>query len=319
MMTIAPPVAGIDISKDTLDIFVTTTPARAWSVARIHAGGLARELRDAGVALVVVEPTGGYERAVVGALRAQQLDVAVVNARQIREFARASGRLAKTDRIDAQVLADYARRMQPPVRTSKSEDREQLTAMVRRRRQLVAMRTAELTRAKQIETAHSTSGDLAGDLADHIAYLSNRIKTIDTQIARHIANHDTLAQTNRLLRSMPGIGPVAAACLIAELPELGRVNRRAIAALVGLAPFNRDSATLRGKRSIWGGRADLRQTLYMGLIAITRGNTPLARAYRALRDSGKPHKLAATAVLRKMIVQLNAILREQKPYQHAST
>lgn len=304
-------VAGIDVSKSTLDVCVLGLGA-PWSSTVADPAALARALWRRQVALAVVEPTGGYERPVVAALHAAGVPVALVNARHVRAFARASGRLAKTDRIDAQLLADYARRMTPAPRPPRSQARDRLCALVRRRRQLVEMRKAELTRRSQ---AHHP--ELAQDIDRVIALLSAEIRSLEARIARQIDQQPELARSAKLLQSMPGIGPVTAASLLAELPELGQLPRRKIAALVGLAPFNRDSGTMRGRRTIWGGRAGLRHTLHMGVIAAIRHDNPIAKAYRALRDRGKPHKVATIATLRRMIVQLNAILRDQKPYSIA--
>lgn len=309
MNSVSPTVAGIDISKASVDVCVLSASGQSWSRHETALDVVCSDLRNRGVSLTVVEPTGGYERRVIAALEAAGLAVAMVNARQIREFARAAGLLAKTDRIDARVLAEYARRMEPAVRERKSASRERLSALVRRRRQLVAMRKAELIRKHQAGDA-----DLLEAVEAHIGFLSCQLRAVETRLAEHIAADRELAADDALLRSMPGIGPVAAASLLAELPELGRIDRRKIAALVGLAPFNRDSGSLRGRRKIWGGRADLRQSLHMGGIAAIRRDNAFAAAYRRLRERGKPHKVATIAVLRKMIVQLNAMIRDRNPY-----
>lgn len=313
MLTVAPIVAGIDVAKAGVEVCVLAGAKPVWQQPCDDLAGLADRLRRDRVGLVVLEPTGGYERPVVAALAAAGLAVALVNARQIRAFARARGLLAKTDRIDARLLAEYARRMDPVPRPPKPPARQRLSALVRRRRQLVEARKAELTRRPQ-----SDDPDLRAGIDAHLAFLATQVRALDQAIARHIADHPDLARTARLLRSMPGIGPVAAATLIADLPELGQLSRRAIAALVGLAPYNRDSGTRNGQRAIAGGRANLRSTLHMGLIAAIRRDNPLRAAYQALRQRGKPHKLAATAVLRKMVVQLNAILRDNRPYHPAT-
>ncbi len=313
MKTVSRCVAGIDVSKTSLDVCLLA-PGRRWSSRTADPASLVRILRRRKVALAVLEPTGGYERPVLAALQAAGIPAALVNARHIRAFARASGRLAKTDRVDARLLAEYAERMTPEPRPPKSEARERLCALLRRRRQLVDMRKAERTRRQQ-----AAQGDIAEDIQRSIASLTAEIRALENRMAQHIANQPELAHNARLLQSMPGIGPVAAASLLAELPELGRLTRRKIAALVGLAPFSRDSGSLRGRRTIWGGRAALRHTLHMGVIAAIRHHNPIAKAYRALRDRGKPHKVATIATLRRMIVQLNAILRDQKPFSTHAT
>lgn len=312
MTTIARPVAGIDISKHSFDLCIIDRHAVSFARRFTDPAALAAALAARPVDLVVIEPTGGYERPVLAALDAARIPVAMVNARQIRDFARASGRLAKTDRLDARVLAEYALKMQPAPRPRKSPAAARLAALVRRRRQLVEMRKGELTRRQQVMDA-----DLRADIDGHIAFLTQQIKQAEARIARHIAAQAEQRQTLALLCSMPGIGPVAATSLMADLPELGQLPRQKIAALAGLAPFNRDSGQWRGRRGIWGGRAMLRHVLYMGLLAATRSDNPLAHSYRQLRDRGKPHKVAMAAVLRKMLVQLNAMVRDQKPYKYA--
>jgi len=302
--------AGLDVAKDHVEVCVLAN-GTAWSETTGDPVALGRALVARRVSLAVLEPSGGYERPVIAALEAAGVPVATVNARQIRAFARACGTLAKTDRLDARVLADYARCVRPTPRPRRSAARDRLCALVRRRRQLVAMRQAECTRRPQ-----AWEPELGQDIARAIAFLSGEIKDLERRIARLVATTPELAQANRLLRSMPGIGPVAAASLMAELPELGHLSRRQIAALVGLAPFSRDSGTLKGKRTIWGGRASLRHTLHMGVIAALQGDSPIRHAYDRLRARGKPHKLATTAVLRKMIVQLNAMIRDQEPYRY---
>ena len=312
MKVIAQTVAGLDVSKHGVDACVISGEI----ISTMKHGcmeELARNLADQGVDLAVLEPTGGYERPVIAALAEAGIAVAIVNARHIRHFARAAGMLAKTDRLDARVLAEYAARMTPESRPQRDAQRQRLCALVRRRRQLVDMRKAELTRRHQAD-----GQDVVQDIETCIAFFTNRIKTIEANIAALIEGDPALASAEELMRSMPGIGPVAAASLLAELPELGQLTRRKIAALVGLAPHARDSGAFRGRRTIWGGRADLRNTLHMGVIAAIRRDNPIHEVYRRLRGNGKPHKLATTAVLRKMIVQLNAMIRDQCPYKHTT-
>lgn len=308
MKTIAQTVAGLDISKHGVDICIIAD-GFASTISGADMAALALDLRRRGVELAVLEPTGGYERPVIAALEDAGIPVAVVNARHIRYFARAAGILAKTDRLDARVLAQYALRMTPEVRPRRTAIRQRLCALVRRRRQLVDMRKAELTRRRQAYEA-----DVLADIEDCIGFLGGRIKTIETRIAALVKSDQELAEGESMTRSMTGIGPVAAASLLAELPELGQSTRRKIAALVGLAPHARDSGAFKGRRTIWGGRADLRKTLHMCVIAAIRHDGPFRDAYQRLRDRGKPHKLATTAILRKMIVQLNAMLRDHSTY-----
>jgi transposase len=314
MNSVAPIVAGLDISKERTDVCVIEGGVARSLPPRSEASALAADLSRRRVDLAVVEPTGGYERLVVAALEQAGIAVAVINARQIRDFARASGLLAKTDRVDARVLAEYAQRMTPEPRPRRSPAEDRLCGLVRRRRQLVDMRKAELTRRQQ-----AWEPDLCDDIDRVIRFITGEIRDVERRINRHIADHPGLAQANRLLRSMPGIGPVAAASLLAELPELGTLSRRRIAALAGLAPFSRDSGRFKGKRTVWGGRAGLRNTLHMGVLAAIQRENPFAHAYQNLRDRGKPHKVATTAVLRKMIVQLNAMIRDQCAYRYITS
>ncbi len=310
MSILSSSVAGIDISKTRLDVCILPQ-GDAFSVSAEDRDTLSRRLRRKGVGLVVVEPTGGLERQVVAALEKTGIAPAVVNARQIRDFARASGLLAKTDRLDARVLAEYAARMTPQPRERRSEDQQRLCGLVRRRRQLVEMRKGELTRRHQVDVP-----DLDEGIERSIRFLTGEIKAIERKIKA--ALDAAFASVNRILRSMPGIGLVTAASLLAELPELGRLSRRKIAALVGVAPFSRDSGAFRGRRTIWGGRAELRHTLHMAVISATRQEGSLRNTYQRLRQAGKPHKVATTAVLRKMIVQLNAMIRDNKHYVTAT-
>ncbi|MEQ8193354.1 MAG: IS110 family transposase [Rhodospirillales bacterium] len=310
MNSIAHVVAGLDVSKHGVDACVIAG-GRTSTQYHDDRTELARYLAGRGVGLAVMEPTGGYERPVAAALEDAGIAVAIVNARHIRHFARAAGVLAKTDRLDARLIAEYARRMTPEPRPRRTPAGERLCALVRRRRQLVDMRKAELTRRRQAWTE-----DLRRDIERTVAFLTGEIRSLEKRIAALIEADPDLAAAETLMRSMPGIGPVAAASLLAELPELGRITRRKIAALVGLAPHARDSGAFRGRRTIWGGRAELRNTLHMGVVAAIRRDNPLADVYRRLRENGKAHKTATTAVLRKMIVQLNAMIRERKPYAH---
>ena len=310
MKVITQVVAGLDVSKHGVDACVISGENIS-TMKHSCMEALARDLALRGVDLAVLEPTGGYERPVIAALEKAGLAFAVVNARHIRHFARAAGMLAKTDRLDARVLGEYAARMTPESRMRRDAGRQRLCALVRRRRQLVDMRKAELTRRQQAD-----GQDIVDGIELCIAFLTNQIKTVEASIATLIEGDPALANAEKLVRSMPGIGPVAAASLLAELPELGQLTRRKIAALVGLAPQARDSGAFRGRRTIWGGRADLRNTLHMGAIAAIRRDNAIQQTYRRLRDNGKPHKLATTAVLRKMIVQLNAMIRDQCPYRN---
>lgn len=310
-MTLAQKIAGLDVSKDRIEVCLLDGEKEVRESFG-DASLLANRLARAEVDLAVLEPTGGYERALVTALHQAGIRCAVVNARHVRHFARAAGVLAKTDRLDARILAEYGRRMSPEPTPPRPAIQQRLCDLVRRRRQLVDMRKAEQTRLQQ-----AVEPDILEDIEATIAFLAQRIKGIEQRIRDLVSRDPGLEQADRILRSMPGIGVVLAATLLAELPELGSIPRRKIAALAGLAPLARDSGNFRGARSVWGGRADLRSALHMGVIAAIRHPNPFRDAYVKLRERGKPHKVATTAILRKMVVQLNAMIRDNGVYQHS--
>lgn len=297
-------VIGIDVSKAMLDVAITPG-AESWRVAH-DAPGLAvltERVVAAQAALIVLEASGGFERDVVAALGLRALPLVVVNPRQVRDFARATGRLAKTDAIDACLLAQFGAALKPPVRPLKDEEAGLLDALMTRRRQLMAMLTAEHNRLP------SAPPPLRGDIKAHIVWLKKRLKDHDAEIQRCIEASPLWRVKDDLLRSVPGVGKVVAASLLAGVPELGRLNRREIAALVGVAPFNRDSGTLKGRRCIWGGRAHVRAVLYMATLSGIRSNAALRTFYLRLRAAGKPAKVALTACMRKLLTILNAMLR----------
>jgi len=304
---------GIDVSKQRLDVHVRPT-GESFVVARDDEAlvGLVERLRALAPRLVVLEATGGLQVRVAAALAAAGLPVAVVNPRQVRDFARAIGRLAKTDPIDAEVIARFAEAIRPEPRPLPDEAAQTLAALVARRRELVALRTAEKNRLRQAAAAF-----VRRDLEDSIEALAGRIAALDQEIAQHVESSPIWRAREDLLKSVPGVGPGLARTLIAELPELGRLGRRKIAALVGVAPFNRDSGTMRGKRTIWGGRPAVRAVLYMAAVSATRCNPAIATLYKRLRSAGKPAKVALTACMRKLLTILNAILRDQQPWRHA--
>jgi len=266
---------------------------------------LAGRLRKLGPALIVLEASGGLELAVVGELAAAQLPVAVVNPRQVRDFARSTGQLAKTDALDARVLALFAERVRPPLRELPDQQTRELQALVSRRRELVEMLTAERNRLL------SAPSVLRKRIARHITWLERELKQADRDLDQALRNSPLWREQEDLLRGVPGVGPVLCATLIASLPELGRLNRREIAALAGVAPLNRDSGTLRGRRMVWGGRASVRAALYMATLTATRHNPAIAAFYRRLRAAGKPPKVALTAAMRKLLITLNAILKHR--------
>ena len=297
---------GIDVAKARLDVAVQPT-GTTWTVARAR-GGLRRlpgQLEALRPTRIVLEASGGDERAVVAALSAAGLPVVVVNPRQTRDFARAHGILATTDRLDARVLARFAAAVRPPLRPQPSAAVQDLQLLSRRRRQLVADRAAEQQRRRHAR-AHL---DLGFDpLA---AALTAALAQVDRQLAALVQAEPALRARAAWLQSIPGIGPVTAAVLLAEVPELGTCSRQQVAALVGVAPFNRDSGAWRGRRSCWGGRAQVRAALYMAALTATRVNPTLRACYQRLIATGKPPKVALVACMRKLLVLCNALCKSQ--------
>ena len=299
-----PVYVGIDVSKAHLDVALLPT-AECWRTPNDEAGiaDLIQRLDAVNPALVVLEATGGLERPLTAALVQAQLPVAVVNPRQVRDFARATGQLAKTDRIDAAVLALFAERVRPEVRELADEVLQELGALMVRRRQLLEMITAEHNRS--LTAPHP----VLKRIQMHVKWLKRELEGVDADLGEAIQNSPAWRTKEDLLRSVPGVGPVLSRTLIAELPELGRLNRQQIAALVGIAPLNRDSGSLRGQRTVWGGRASIRTALYMAVVSSTRFNPVIRTFYRRLRDKGKPAKVALVACMRKLLVILNSMLR----------
>jgi transposase len=260
--------------------------------------------------VVVMEATAGYEVPVAVACAAAGLPVAVVNPRQIRAFAQAIGRTAKTDPIDAEVIALFGARVQPEPRALPDAQTQALAALVTRRRQLLEMLQAERQRLEQ-----ATTTAVRRDLRQHVRWLERRVTDVDDEMQKRIQGSPAWRAKEDLLRSVPGIGPAVSRTLIAELPELGQLDRRTIAALVGVAPLNRDSGRFRGRRMIWGGRASVRQALYMAALVASRYNAPLRTFYQRLQAAGKPKKLALVAVMRKLLTVLNAMVKHNKEWQ----
>jgi transposase len=258
--------------------------------------------------LVVLEASGGVEIALVGELAAAALPVAVVNPRQVRDFARATGKLAKTDALDAMVLARFADKLRPEVRALPDQESRNLHALIARRRQLIEMLVAEENRLS------SAPKVLHRQLRGHIDFLRKQLHRLDTDLEQQLRNSPLWREKENLLRGVPGVGPVLCTTLIADLPELGTLSRHQIAALVGVAPLNRDSGTLRGRRMIWGDRASVRSALYMATLAAVRFNPLLKAFYLRLRAAGKPPKLALTACMRKLLTILNAMLKHRTPW-----
>jgi transposase len=297
---------GIDVSKAELEVCWLPQLGRL-QVVREEAGlvQLVERLKALGPALVVLEASGGYEMAVVMALAGAGLPCVVVNARQVRDFAKASGKLAKTDRIDAQVIAEFAAAIRPQVRALPDAAAVHLIALVARRRQLVEMLTAEQNR---LALSHAIVRE---DLKQNIAWLKSRLRDLDSELSRAIRSSPLWRENDKLLQQVPGVGRVVSAVLLALLPELGRLSPKSIAALVGVCPFNRDSGRWQGKRAIFGGRAGVRTVLYMAIVSAIRCNPLIKAFYQRLLAAGKPKKLAMTACMRKLLVILNAMMRDR--------
>jgi len=301
---------GIDVSKDRLDIAVLGEK-QAWQVENTCKGidGLVQWMQELQPELVVVEATGGYQRSVVDALFQAGLSVTVVNPARVRQFARACGLLAKTDKLDAQVLAVFGQRVQPKRYEGKSEAEKQLSALLVRRKQLEEMLKAEQNRLRTV------APNLRGSVERIIAILKEEKKRLEEQIEQFLNEQKAWQEQREILSSAPGVGKVTTATLLADLPELGKMDRMKIAARVGVAPMNYDSGKKRGYRKTKGGRGDVRSVLYMSTLVATRHN-PLIRAqYQQLLKRGKLKKVALTACMRKFLTILNAMVRDQQPFR----
>lgn len=301
---------GIDVSGAHVDVFVRPDGL----VKRFDRDGereaLLEYLKPLKPTLIVMEATGGLEVPVAAALATAKLPVVVINPRQARDFAKATGRLAKTDTIDAAVLAHFADALRPEVRPLPDEASRELEALVVRRRQLVDMLVAERNRLRVCASNATKAG-----LKKHIAWLQKQIKELDDDIGRSVRKSPIWRERDDLLQSVPSIGPVVSSTLLASLPELGTLDRKKISALVGLAPLNRDSGTMRGKRTIWGGRASVRAVLYMTATVAAQHNPTIKAFYARLLAVGKPKKVALTACMHKVLIMVNAILRTGRSWQ----
>ena len=305
---------GIDVSKLTLD-FDCLPDSTAQPFVN-DAGGIAAlvaRLEGSGVERIVVEATGGWETAVVSALAVAKLPVVVVNPKQVRDFAKAMGLFAKTDRLDAKVLALFGERMKPALRVLPDEAQRALADVLGRRLQLVTMRAQEKTRLATVPAVARK------DVEQHIAWLDKRIARLETDLGDRLKKSPVWCHKATLLESVPGVGNVTTFSLLADLPELGTLNRQKISALVGLAPFADDSGTRKGQRYIRGGRAELRCVLYMATLSATKYNPPIKAMYDRLIAAGKPFKLAMTACMRKLLTILNAILKNNQPWKNQAT
>lgn len=304
---------GIDVSKTTLDIALRPSDA-TFTATNDEAGivTVVARLQPLRPTLIVLEATGGYELPMVGALLTAALPVVVVNPRQVRDFAKATGRLAKTDTIDARILARFAEMVQPAVRPVPDEATQALRAILTRRRQLVGMLTAEKNRLPKAATP------VRPRIQAHLAWLEQELAILDTDLTTAIRQSPVWREQENLLRGVPGIGPVVSRTLLADLPELGTLNRKQIAMLVGVAPLNRDSGTLRGRRTVWGGRAAIRAALYMATLVATKRNPVIQGFYQRLRATGKAPKVALVACMRKLLTILNAMLKHRIPWRQQS-
>jgi transposase len=303
--------SGLDVAKDTVVMAVAGDGATAtFDTSADGLAALVAALRARHPTLIVLEATGGYERPCVAACVTAHLPVVVVNPRQVRAFAQAIGRNAKTDVIDAHVLAGFAERVRPAVRPLPDAATQELEAVVARRQQLVTMCTAERQRLAQAQAQA-----VRRSLEAHIAWLLQQIDDTDTQLQDLIRHSPVWREQDDLLQSVPGIGPITARTLLATLPELGTLKRRPLAALVGVAPLNHDSGQCRGRRTPWGGRTEVRRVLYMAALVAVRFNPVLKAYYQRLVATGKRRKVALVAAMHKLIILLNAILRDRKPWR----
>jgi transposase len=310
MATSSETYVGIDVSKDRLDVAVLGEE-RGWQVDNTQEGiaKLVQRVQEICPELIVVEATGGYQRTVVETLFHAGLDVAVVNPARVRQFARACGLLAKTDKLDAFVLAVFGQRVQPRRYEGKTEAERQLSALLVRRKQVEEMLKAEQNRLR------TTSPSLKSSVEQVIVCLKEQKKRLDEQIQQFLQEQQAWQEQREILGSAPGVGPVTTATLLAELPELGKMDRKKIAALVGVAPMNSDSGKKRGYRKTKGGRTDVRSLLYMSTLVATRYNPLIQAQYQHLLKRGKEKKVALTACMRKFLTILNAMLRDQQPFR----
>lgn len=301
---------GIDVSKNTLDSFVSTTgQVEQFLNTQVDIQRLAQSLKAQNPALVVLEATGGYERLAAAELSAAGLPVVIVNPRQVRDFAKATGQLAKTDALDAQVIAAFAQAVQPAIREIPDDHTRELADLLARRRQLIDMIVAEESRLKQ-----AMFKALQRDIKAHIVWLQKHLKNTDDDLHSAIKSSPIWKANYDLLCEVKGVGDVLALSLLAMLPELGKVNRKQVAALVGVAPYNCDSGVFKGRRRIWGGRAEVRRVLYMAALSSKKHNPVIEKFYNHLLAAGKTKKVALVACMRKLLTILNAMIRDQKHF-----
>lgn len=301
-------IVGIDVSKDSFDVHIDTTSQHLHLENTLTGIQLLLEaVKELTVSLVVMEATSKYHYLLASMLTEAGLAVAVVNPRHVKNFARALGKIAKSDPIDAKTICEFGKRMQPTVRPLKDNELQELSLILARRRQLLQIRTMEAVRIQE-----KPSPFIAEGIARHIAWLNVEINALDNEIKVRLKESEKLTIRRELLDSVKGIGPVTQAVLLTQLPELGKLNRRQISALVGVCPYDRDSGSLRGKRAIWGGRSGVRAMLYMAMLSAVRYNPQIKTFYTNLVSRGKPKKVALTACIRKFITILNAMFRDEK-------
>ena len=306
---------GIDVSKGNLDIAIHES-GETWSISNDNAGcaSLAAKLKQLKPTSIVLEATGGFESLVTATLSAADLPVIVVNPRQVRDFAKATGQLAKTDQLDCLVLAHFAAAIDPPLRPIRSAEAQHLEALLGRRRQIVEMLVAEKNRL-----TNNRDRAVVKDLKAHITWLESRLKSSDDELQRVLKRSAAWRARDEVLRSVPGVGPVLSLTLLAQLPELGQLNRREIAKLVGVAPFNWDSGQWRGSRHIWGGRASVRSPLFMATLCAIRTNPKIKSFYSRLITAGNAPKVAIVASMRKLLTILNLMVKTQTLWSNCSS
>ena len=304
---------GIDVAKAQLDVAVRPAD-EGWVVSNDDAGvrQLVSRLKTLEPVMVVLEASGGIELPLVASMAVEELPVVVVNPRQVRDFARATGKLAKTDSLDAAVLAHFGEAVKPPVRPLRDAETQALNSLATRRHQVMSMIVSEKNRLGTAATA------VCPRIEAHIEWLQRELDDLDRDLRQTLRQSPVWREKDDLLRTVPGVGEQISLTLLAYLPELGALDRRQIAALVGVAPFNRDSGTMRGRRTIWGGRARVRAALYMGALVATRHNPVIKDFYLRLLAAGKPKKLALTACMRKLLVILNSMLKHRSAWRDLS-
>lgn len=305
---------GIDVSKETLDVH-TLPDGNAFVFTNDPDGikAICKKFSKIRPELIVLEATGGLQIPVATALSLKKFPVAVVNPRQVRDFAKATGRLAKTDKIDAEMLALFGKKLRPEVRPLKDEQAQELSAFMSRRNQLLRMLVMEKNRLSR------SYGSVRNDIEKNIDWLEERLSEINTHLGALVRASPFWREQDNLLRSVPGVGEVLSTAILSNLPELGKLNRRAISALVGVAPMNCDSGKFRGKRRVFGGRSNLRSILYMAIMTAIRFNPVIRDFYKRLTEAGKPHKVAAVASMRKLVTILNAMVRSGQPWAHCES